>query len=271
MTSISFDRAAEIYDQTRSHPPGITQSAAERLASRLPPNARLLEIGVGTGRIALPLQAVGLRMTGLDISRRMMERLLTKLEGQAPPALMEASALDLPLVSGSFEAVVGVHVLHLIPGWQRVLGETHRVLKPGGTLALGYDWHPEDCPSSLLRARWDELINAQGVESHPVLRSFEEVTDWLRQSGAQHEELVGAEWSRSFTLQNELDRLQSRAWSATWHIPETVFAPAMAELTGWAAARFGSLDQPCQSFRRFIWQLFRWEASSPTDRVTGGE
>src|SRR5215216_6319362 len=52
--SISFDRIAERYDATRGFPPGIEAQigAAFRRLSSLHTGARLLEIGVGTGRIA---------------------------------------------------------------------------------------------------------------------------------------------------------------------------------------------------------------------------
>jgi ubiquinone/menaquinone biosynthesis C-methylase UbiE len=258
MESISFDRAADIYDQTRSHPPGITQSAASVLAGLLPAHANLLEIGIGTGRIALPLHAAGFRLTGLDISRKMMERLRQKQGQQPGPNLIEASALSLPLISGSFDAVVGVHVLHLIPGWRTVLKEVRRVLRPEGSLIIGYDWHPDDCPSSLLRQQWDKLITAYGIQSHPVLSSFEEVLAALRQMGAHDEELIGAEWTKSFTIQDELARLESRTWSATWHVPEAVLANAVLRLKAWSEVTFSTLNAPYVTPRRFIWQRFTW-------------
>jgi len=52
-----FDRAADIYDQTRGFPPGVGDRVAAALVDfvGLKPDDRILEIGVGTGRIAKPL------------------------------------------------------------------------------------------------------------------------------------------------------------------------------------------------------------------------
>lgn len=49
--------------------------AAAFVAGLLPPGGRVLELGVGTGRIAVPLAAAGAEVTGVDASPRMLERL----------------------------------------------------------------------------------------------------------------------------------------------------------------------------------------------------
>src|SRR5689334_18045093 len=47
---------------------------------------RALELGIGTGRIALPLTARGVEVVGIDLSRAMVERLRAKAGGDAIPA-----------------------------------------------------------------------------------------------------------------------------------------------------------------------------------------
>src|SRR6266487_75938 len=78
---ISFDRAAESYDQTRGYPPGIQERIGEALlnAAGATSRSRILELGIGTGRIALPIIRAGYSYTGIDISPRMMERLRATL------------------------------------------------------------------------------------------------------------------------------------------------------------------------------------------------
>jgi SAM-dependent methyltransferase len=256
--SISFDRAAEIYDATRSHPAGVTLEAARALAERLPAGARVLEPGVGTGRICLPLRECGLHMTGLDISPKMMSRLREKLDGSPGPALVEASAMEMPFAAHSFDAAVGVHLLHLVPDWQRVLAEMQRVIRPAGSIALGYDWHPDDCPSSRLRDAWDEILREFRPTEHPTWLPYEDVAAVLVQNGAAHEEFTGAVWTARFTLAGEIERLESRTWSATWAVPEEMLLPACSRLREWAHAEYGDLEQPIETERRFIWHLFRW-------------
>jgi ubiquinone/menaquinone biosynthesis C-methylase UbiE len=55
--SINFDRAASYYDETRGFPAGVEEQVGAFIAQsvNLDANSRVLEVGVGTGRIALPL------------------------------------------------------------------------------------------------------------------------------------------------------------------------------------------------------------------------
>ncbi|HJW36741.1 MAG TPA: hypothetical protein VJ769_08885, partial [Actinomycetes bacterium] len=57
--SVTFDRAAGFYDESRGLRPEVSELVADRAEEAVGPAARLLEIGVGTGRIALPLHRRG--------------------------------------------------------------------------------------------------------------------------------------------------------------------------------------------------------------------
>jgi 2-polyprenyl-3-methyl-5-hydroxy-6-metoxy-1,4-benzoquinol methylase len=70
-TSIDFDRAAGFYDATRDVGQVVSEWTLQVLRDHLPEHGRVLEIGVGTGLIALPLLADGIRVTGLDLSSLM--------------------------------------------------------------------------------------------------------------------------------------------------------------------------------------------------------
>ena len=51
--SIAFDQAAGYYDESRGIPPEIEEQAADRIEAAVGPAGLLLEVGVGTGRVAL--------------------------------------------------------------------------------------------------------------------------------------------------------------------------------------------------------------------------
>ena len=57
MRSLSFDGLSALYDQTRTVDPTCFAAALDWIAARFPPIQfrRLLEPGIGTGRVALPL------------------------------------------------------------------------------------------------------------------------------------------------------------------------------------------------------------------------
>ena len=90
--SRNFDRAADFYDRTRSLPSDAMAEIIPMLAAELEGRGGCLEIGVGTGRFALPLHHAGIPMFGIDVSRRMMAVLLEKAGGRLPFPLGVADA-----------------------------------------------------------------------------------------------------------------------------------------------------------------------------------
>src|SRR2546428_6035257 len=124
---ISFDRVAAVYDETRGLPPTPMAKAIGVLAEELQ-GKRVLEIGVGTGRYAVPLQKSGIEVIGVDIAPKMVARGLEK----GLRDVVFADGARLPFRDATFDAVASNHVLHLVPDWRGVLGEAHRVLRDGG-------------------------------------------------------------------------------------------------------------------------------------------
>ena len=80
------DRIADAYDDMYHHAPGFGDVAhpVAFLAS-LAGDGPALELGIGTGRIALPLQAAGRRVHGIDASAEMVERMRAKPGGERRP------------------------------------------------------------------------------------------------------------------------------------------------------------------------------------------
>jgi ubiquinone/menaquinone biosynthesis C-methylase UbiE len=96
MSAVSFDRAAEYYDATRGLPPAIREQPADVLVAELSGRGTCLEIGVGTGRIALPLHERGAQLVGADIAPAMLARLAENGGGRSPVPLMLADATHFP-------------------------------------------------------------------------------------------------------------------------------------------------------------------------------
>ncbi len=258
--SVSFDRAAEHYDATRGFPPAVGAAVADAALEMTAGAAAALEIGIGTGRIARPLMARGLRVTGVDLSRGMMGGLLGALSPrEARPALVEADAAELPLRSESFDAVIAVHVLHLIAGWREAIDEVRRVLRPGGVFLTGYDWRPDGSPGQRLFERWRSIVRAEGLSTDgPGARDFDDVRRLLIDSGAALDQRTAGEWHRTRTLARHLETIEHRTWSSTWDVPDDFFPRCLASLRAWAVAEYGDLEREFTTPHRFIWQAFRW-------------
>lgn len=255
-STVSFDRVADRYDATRGYPPQIAAQIAAGLiaAGDLASGASLLEVGIGTGRIALPLLAAGINVTGVDISARMVERLRAKYAEQRErlPALPwgalrveMADVTTLPFADATFDAVLVVHVLHLIPEWRAALDEALRVLCPGGAFLLGQDM-TDGRERHLLNDRWVAIVRELGGTTGAVgAAGYRAAVAELRARGMRVEERVLTRWDEPVTPREGLANITERLWSRTWQVPDDLFAESVRRLTAWANATLGdTLDTP---------------------------
>src|SRR5207245_3992447 len=79
--SVAFDRATGFYDRTRALAPQTMDAVVALLAAELAGRAPVLEPGVGTGRMALPVAAAGVDVIGLDLSAPMLREIVAKRDG----------------------------------------------------------------------------------------------------------------------------------------------------------------------------------------------
>ena len=77
------DRIAARYD--RMHPDGRATQAVANVLAGLAAGGRALELGIGTGRVALPLAGRGVEVHGIDASHAMVEKLRAKPGGAGIP------------------------------------------------------------------------------------------------------------------------------------------------------------------------------------------
>jgi predicted TPR repeat methyltransferase len=76
--SVAFDDAAGYYDETKALSPDALAATIDLLAGEFGEARRVLEVGVGTGLLALPLAERGVRVDGIDLSVPMLERGIAK-------------------------------------------------------------------------------------------------------------------------------------------------------------------------------------------------
>jgi len=102
------------------------------------PGHRVLEVGVGTG-LALDLYPPGVKVVGIDVSREMLEkarRRVAKRRFTHVEALLEMDAEAMSFADASFDRIVAMYVLPVVPNPGRLLAELHRVCKPDGEIYL---------------------------------------------------------------------------------------------------------------------------------------
>ncbi|MFZ5825918.1 MAG: class I SAM-dependent methyltransferase [Bacillota bacterium] len=251
MANYNFDRVSDQYDATRGFPPGVSERIARWVLSRLPHDPALLELGVGTGRIAVPFIEMGARYTGFDISEQMLTRLTEKVGGDLRRARVMVHDLHqpFPLPDESQDAVIAVHILHLVDA-VTVLGHVRRVLKPGGVLVWGYDSAVEPNPHKMVADRFHVEAEATGYQKAD--RHVKVGRDLLAQWGTVVTQHTPVAWTEEYVVRAHLEQLRNRVFSSTWNMTDEQLTAALDRTEAWALETFGDLDQPRICERRFV-------------------
>jgi phosphatidylethanolamine/phosphatidyl-N-methylethanolamine N-methyltransferase len=105
-------------------------------ALKLKPGDRVLEVGVGTG-ISLPLYPRDVRITGIDVSREMLDKARARVARAKltnVDSLLEMDAEAMAFPDASFDKVVAMYVVSVVPRPAKLLEELHRVCRPHGEI-----------------------------------------------------------------------------------------------------------------------------------------
>jgi phosphatidylethanolamine/phosphatidyl-N-methylethanolamine N-methyltransferase len=101
-------------------------------------DGRVLEVGVGTG-ISLPHYKRSLKVTAIDLSPQMLKRARERVEKEGlrhVEAVLEMDAGVMTFPDDSFDVVVAMYVLTVVPDPQQVMAELERVCRPGGQVIV---------------------------------------------------------------------------------------------------------------------------------------
>lgn len=159
----AYARWAPIYDWSFGAFTAAPCRAAVAEMNRLPPS-HILEIGVGTG-ISLPLYDRKHRVTGIDLSRDMLERARKRVaeEGLSHVEeleVMDAGALTFP--EGAFDAAMAMFVITVVPDPDKVMAEMARVVRPGGRVILVSHFSVESGPRAFVEKRLSRFSSKLG-------------------------------------------------------------------------------------------------------------
>ena len=252
--SVRFDRAAEFYDETRGYDAELARATTELLSAELRGRARVLEVGVGTGLIALPLHEAGIPMLGLDISAPMVGKLVEKAGGRPPFPLVLGDATALPFRDHAVDAALLRWVLHLIPDWRGVVAELVRVARPGGVLVIHLGAYGG--PWDEIHRRFEEVV---GCSVDPVGIGWhreEELDAEVARHGGRLRILPPLTDRSEEPPATFLDGIERNLYSWTWPVPEAARLRAAGELRPWVRERFGPLDRPLVSETTIVWRAY---------------
>ncbi|MEV0222534.1 class I SAM-dependent methyltransferase [Streptomyces sp. NPDC050704] len=138
-SGVDWDAESATFDDEPDHglrDPAVREAWAARLRGWLPPRpCDVLDLGCGTGSLSLLASEARHRVTGVDLSPRMVDLARAKLAGR-DAAFLVGDAAAPPVGEQRFDVVLVRHVLWTLPDPGRVLAHWRGLLRPGGRLVL---------------------------------------------------------------------------------------------------------------------------------------
>lgn len=177
MNSKSFDDIAEYYERgilwRRFFMP-LYKAILDRIEGF--ESERVVEIGCGTGEMAVMLSNRGFAVTGIDSSEKMLDEARNKSCNSDNPRFLKAQAEDMPFGECEFDTAVSSLTFHHMKEKQRSLREMRRVLCPGGRIML-FDMCYEGIFGKL---SW---IAGRSVASCPKFFTRKELGEMMKEAG----------------------------------------------------------------------------------------
>jgi SAM-dependent methyltransferase len=211
--SSPYDAIAELYDPWSA---SVLEDVAFYLEEARRSGGPVVELGVGTGRIAVPIAADGIRVIGVDSSRGMLDVCARRAALAGVELDLRVGDLREPPVSERVPLVIcpfrSLLHMHTDEDRRRVLGAAHELLLPGGRfvfdvftpgaedIAKTHDRWLEREPGIFEHAVWDETertltLTVRGPDGETTMAlAWLSPNEWralLEESGFEVEECYG--------------------------------------------------------------------------------
>lgn len=164
-----FEEHASEYNQWFDAHEPVYQAELAALRKFVPSTGMGIEVGVGTGRFAVPL---GIRF-GIDPSRRMLE-----IARQRGLRVCQAVGERLPFRDGQFDVALLVTVICFVEDVPTLLRELERVLKTDGQLIIGFINRDSEL-GRLYKSRKETSAFYRDARFYGV----KDLADWVKEAG----------------------------------------------------------------------------------------
>jgi ubiquinone/menaquinone biosynthesis C-methylase UbiE len=242
-----FNGLVNLYDETRTFDNTCFNLALDYIATTFPISnySRIIEPGIGSGRISIPIAKLGYKVMGVDLSDEMLFELMKRMRQSPPKQSIYASKADickLPFVKSSFDLAIVVHVFYFILDWKNAAKEIFRVIRENGAIILMHTGMGAEIP--FINERYKDLCQSLNSPIPTMgVHSTKEVVDYYVSLGC------GATWVRDLwkwtsrnTLGSILNYLRRRAYSFTTFASESVHNKVMNELEAELISKYKSME-----------------------------
>lgn len=251
MRSLVFDQAADYYDRSRAIGASALGAIARQAAVEVRHRGKCLDVGIGTGRIAIALKNHGIDMVGVDLSMPMLRQLRLKNQEQPIPAAL-VDAVSLAFADKTFGSGIGCFVLNLVPNWRKAVTEMVRVVRPGGVLLFMLAG-----AQGITREINDYFFAQAGDNGYPFgLKEPHDLDEHARALGL-HCRLLSpiADWKR-VTVSERIRALELGVYAGCWSLRPKTRQRAAHATRRWASERFGHLHYQWSDPETFAWRVY---------------
>ncbi len=245
--TLSFDALAGQFDDQR----GLPVNALQHLVTFVNEIAKgrrfnIVEPGIGTGRISLPLAAAGHQVVGVDISRPMLDacvRKATALRISERVTLIEGDAIALPCDDDSFDLGIFASLLYLVPDWESALDEFARVVRPGGAVVWLRERTEQGDALALWDIAWRMRVEEAGFHHQPVSPTEDEIMAALQRRWPDVTLEPLSSWTFGQSVGEGQEGYGERLRSLYPMIPDDAWETLVHDFLYWAEISFPDPDE----------------------------
>jgi SAM-dependent methyltransferase len=195
------------------------------------PGMKVLDVACGTGNAALPAARAGARVTGLDLTPKLLDagRAKAKAEGLAIE-WREGDAENLPFEDASFDRILSTFGHMFAPRHQQTAAEMVRVCRRGGAIVTA-TWTPEGVFGDIFKAAASYMPPPPDYASPPPVWGRE---DYVRE--------LFSDVATGFEFERHVNRIEWASVEAFADFFTTQF-PMMVAAQRMLGERFGEMRQ----------------------------
>jgi len=252
---INFDSIAERFDAAQTWPDSVAAAFTAALAYLMPDNPRpILEIGMGSGRIAAILAEQNVPVIGINAMFPLLHQAQVRYRAQTRP---EA----LPFPDQSLGMIYTVQQLYADESWQSAIGEVQRTLTADGLYVNRTTAEVSSDVINHMDVGWYSTLKRSGVniDGRPESRSKARFDAALQEGGASKDLIRVARWREDYSPRLRLKRIKARKALGLRNIPDPIFKRLLDDYERWLKSQYGDLDTRLEILNEVAIDVWRWD------------
>ncbi len=230
-----YTPVAAHYEKTRNMPEALLDECFQRIIdlAGLDRSGEILDAGCGTGQLSIPLIRAGFSVTGIDVSRAMLDIARSKTEPRDRANFIVSDVRSMEFPTGTFTAVMASKLFQHVGNWESAVDEIIRVTKDSGLFIHISD---KGAFGNAVRLKFAERAKARGyLNPYRGIRDRSLLAVYLRGRGAEQIAIDTNDlaWTKQIKHADAFGHLRLKLHSEFWGIPDHDYLPILEEVQDW--------------------------------------